>query len=230
MKISTLLWVTISASALDSLNPIAITQQFALQSMVEKKRKIIAFIVSMGLTNFTAGMLVYYGLAAVFKKWLDAWMSQNGALLRIGAVVVGAICICAAGWFVYSKWIKKQSEQTEEGEIKKPKSLSTWSLFVMGIVFCGFELTSALPYFAYLTFLVQYKLSIPVVTSILLLYNLIYSLPLILLLIVSMFFDNKLEKIYSIFQKVVHGVIKVASPIVLSALGAVSVMYGFSFL
>ena len=46
------LLVTISTSAFDSLNPMAIGQQFVLQGLVKKPRDIWYFILTTGFVNF----------------------------------------------------------------------------------------------------------------------------------------------------------------------------------
>jgi hypothetical protein len=61
------------------------------------------------------------------------------------------------------------------------KSVSPLSLTLLGIVATASELTSALPYFAFLAILFNYQLSVLSVAGILALYNFIYSLPLIIL-------------------------------------------------
>lgn len=66
-------------------------------------------------------------------------------------------------------------------EAKTPKQLTRTSLFVMGAVFCGIELTGALPYFGFLTLISAYGLSVPLVVRFFALYTLGYSAPLIAL-------------------------------------------------
>ena len=55
-----LLVSTILTSAVDSLNPIAIAQQFFLQGIVKKPEHIWYFIGSMLLTNLVSGFLAYF--------------------------------------------------------------------------------------------------------------------------------------------------------------------------
>lgn len=56
-----LLVSTILTSAVDSLNPIALTQQFVLQGIVKKPKHIWYFIVSILLTNLVSGFLADFG-------------------------------------------------------------------------------------------------------------------------------------------------------------------------
>lgn len=66
------LWITaLITSAIDSLNPIAISQQFVLQGLVKNKHHIWFFIVSIAFTNFLAGILAYYGLLTPLSRFFS---------------------------------------------------------------------------------------------------------------------------------------------------------------
>src|SRR5690606_27128103 len=66
-----LLITAILTSAVDSLNPVAITQQFVLQGMVKRPRDIWYFILPTGITNFIGGFLAYYGLVSIIGSFFD---------------------------------------------------------------------------------------------------------------------------------------------------------------
>lgn len=76
---------------------------------------------------------------------------------------------------------KNDSSNNEENTAKSPAQRSPLSLFFMGATFCAVELTSALPYFGFLTLLAGYNLTVPFVFSYLLLYCFMYVLPLLVL-------------------------------------------------
>ena len=63
-----LIVTTILASAADSVNPVAITQQFVLQGMVRKRQHIWFFIAATFLTNLACGMLAYCGLLEILVR------------------------------------------------------------------------------------------------------------------------------------------------------------------
>ena len=71
-----LIFTTIFTSAADSLNPVAITQQFILQGMVKKPKHIWFFILATGITNFIGGLMAYYGLVAVISNIFDLILKQ----------------------------------------------------------------------------------------------------------------------------------------------------------
>ena len=107
---------------------------------------------------------------------------------------------------------------------KNPSQLSPLFLFFLGAAFCAVELTSAFPYFGFLAILTTYNLTFPLVIVFLIIYDLIYVLPLILLY----FAYNKLQgtaiikKIESILSKVAAYIV----PVVVTLLGILLLYYG----
>lgn len=217
-----LLGTTIATSFLDSLNPSAIAQQMILQSMVKTKRHIWFFILGIGLANLILGLAVYYGIVAWVSRLLSLAVTRYPIPLFSLALIAGAVCFM---WGIC--WIRKtQCTQASQGDesTKEPVSLSPISLFIMGAAFCAVELTSALPYFGFLTLLTGYQLAFPAVLLFVLLYDFMYILPLILLY----FGYNRLQGTKAI-QKLESILGKVSAYIVPGAIalvGAILAYYG----
>ncbi len=117
---------------------------------------------------------------------------------------------------------KNDSSNNEENTAKSPAQLSPLSLFFMGATFCAVELTSALPYFGFLTLLAGYNLTVPFVFSYLLLYCFMYVLPLLVLYVGY----NKLRGT-RIIQRLEGMLQRVSSYIVPGALGLVGILLLF---
>ncbi|WP_265456743.1 GAP family protein [Enterococcus sp. HY326] len=207
----TLLSMTLVTSAADSLNPIAIAQQLVFQSVSRKKNDIIGFILGIGLTNFAAGVLVYYGLAALVQRYLTGILTAYPQIIPIGEIIIGLVLV---GYLVH-RWVRRKAVVTnEETEIKKPtKTLDFKTLFGLGIISCGLELTSALPYFAFLAILLQYELPFIGVVAILAIYNVIYSMPLIVIFACSLYFSDHLDRFYKKFTVLMGFVISKVIPL-----------------
>ncbi len=174
-----LLGTTITTSFLDSLNPSAIAQQMLLQTMVKIKRHIWFFILGIGLANLLLGLAVYYGLIAWIAR-LFSLTVQNYPLPVYGVALMAGVLCLVLGICLIRK--THRSLGCDEGDSPKaPVSLSPISLFMMGAAFCAVELTSALPYFGFLTLLTGYHFAFPLVFLFILVYDLMYVLPLILL-------------------------------------------------
>ncbi len=221
-----LLGTTLSASLVDSLNPSAIAQQMLLQAMVKKKKHIWFFISGIGLANFVLGLAVYYGVIEWATKLFSS-LTVKYPFYVYGAELAAAVICIAVGIAMIIK-TKRAKSAEDKNNVKTPASLVPLSLFVMGAAFCAVELTSALPYFGFLTMLSTYKLSLPLVLLFILIYCFIYILPLILLY----FGYNKLQgtKVIKTLEKVLGRISSYVVPVVLTAAGVFLLCKGISSL
>lgn len=212
----TLLITTLITSFIDSFNPIAITQQFVLQGMVRKPSHILYFILPTGITNFLGGLMVYYGVATLVKElWTGAVRHHADVLFAAELLLAGVLLI------VFVRSLRAAPEN--EGQLTVRGKLTPTTLVVLGVTATITELLTALPYFAFLAILLQYELSLPVVSAVLLLYNLIYMAPLLVMYLVYM----RARRHFDVFYQKIHLVLTAASRVlapllILSAVGALT--------
>lgn len=212
--------MTLATSAADSLNPIAIAQQLVFQSVSRKKQDIVGFIIGIGFTNFAAGLLVYYGLAALAQQFLGQLLSQYPVIIPAGEIVIGAVLL-----LYLVKRLFSQKVETEE--VKRPdKKLGFGNLLGLGFISCCLELSSALPYFAFLAILLQYQLPVIGVVAILAVYNVIYSMPLIVIYICSLYFSDHLDRFYHKFSVWMSYILTKVIPVILLLIGLVLLVHG----
>lgn len=233
---------TILTSAADSLNPIAITQQFVLQGMVRKPQHIWYFILSIALTNLASGYLAYYGLLAVFGSFAEKLIAGFGTHLFAAELMLGITFLMLCCWLVQNQRIQKLKLQlrsaseerelpsAEEAAAKKIKSVSPIALVVLGIAATISELLTALPYFAFLGILFQYQLSLGELTGLLLVYNTIYSLPLIFLYIVYMRARDQFDRLYLWMKQKMSVVSGGIAPAAAGLIGSLLVYHSLSIL
>lgn len=208
-----LILTIIITSAADSLNPVAITQQFVLQSLVKKPKHIWFFILATGVTNFTGGLMVYYGLVAIVSTLFTTVLLTHQQNLLILELITGIMMLILACYVVLDQRIKcaiykgqLQNEDNQEMKdqqiiAEKIKSVSPIALIVLGVLATITELATALPYFAFLAVLLNYKLTFLQVISILLLYNFIYSSPLMMLYFIYRKKQVLFDKLYKLIKK-----------------------------
>lgn len=237
-----LIITTILTSAADSLNPVAITQQFVLQGMVKKPKHIWFFILATGVTNFIGGLMVYYGLVTVISGILSPIFEKYGRNLYIFEFIMGIAALMLAFYFVLKQKIQsvvrqvqlqnpESMEESDEQQItQKIKSVSPFSLAVLGVIATISELTTALPYFAFLAVLLNYELTVIQVVSILLLYNFIYSSPLMILYFIYMKKQSLFERVYSLIKKQMARWSVVIIPLVLALIGVVIIHHSVNLL
>lgn len=240
---------TILTSAADSLNPIAITQQFVLQGMVKKPQHIWYFILSIALTNLTSGYLAYYGLITVIGGFTEKIIAGFGKYLLAAELMLGVVFLILCCWLFQNQRIQKlklqrlpssekkdlSSEEkdlpsAEEAVVKKIKSVSPMALVVLGVTATISELVTALPYFAFLGILFQYQLSLGEVTGLLLVYNTIYSLPLIILYVVYMKARSRFDILYLWMKQKMSRISEGIAPAAAGLLGSFLVFHSLSIL
>ncbi len=226
-----LLIATITTSAIDSLNPVGITQQFVLQGLVKKRHHIWYFIVATATVNFIGGMLVYYGLAAVVKNYMNMILDRYSQLVYTAGLILGILVLVAVSYSIMKKKDKSPENKTsslkgdfaehlvESNTLLKFKSLNPVSLFFLGSVATICEIPTALPYFAFISIILNYELPVLTVVLIMLLYNLIYSSPLIILYVLYVKFQNKVDKLYSIIKEKMSKYSSILTPLVVVSIG-----------
>ncbi len=207
-----LIITTVLTSAADSVNPVAITQQFVLQGMVKKPKHIWFFIMATFFTNFAGGLLAYFGFIAVLSNVMGAIFEKFGNNIFIVECGIGILLLVFTCYSILRQRNKKakqvvgltQDNDTEDDEkqkiAKKLKSVTPFSLTILGVLATIAELTSALPYFAFLAILLNHQLNLLELIIILVIYNLIYSSPLMILYFVYRLKQNLFERLYKIMK------------------------------
>ncbi len=238
-----LLLTTILTSAADSLNPFAITQQFVLQGMLKKPKHIWYFIVPTGVVNLIGGFLVYFGLAAFIANFFSRITESYGQFLFIAELILGII-FCSSAFFLIQNskisLLKNRIQSIESGEkvnkndegeaLRKIKSVSPLALIILGAGATLSELTTALPYFAFLAVLLNYQLSFLQLSFILVIYNTIYTLPLIVLYFVYIKAQNKFDRLYLVIKTQIAKWSNILAPTVMALIGVGLIFHSMTLL
>lgn len=209
------LWATtLLTSGLDSLNPMAIGQQFILQGMVRKPRDIWYFILPTGMLNFLGGVLFYFGLSDLFVAVFQKIKEESAPFL-------GQIYLLLAVFFLLLFLIvllrkPKESEQQQAVEIKG--SLSPLTLIMLGSGATLSELATAFPYFAFLGLLINQELSPGWVLLLMTVYNLSYMSPLVLMFVVYVKKRDSFDRFYHWIQQQMIRWKKVLVPLILGGI------------
>lgn len=235
-KMETLIITLLATSSVDSLNPIGITQQFILQGMVKKPRHIWYFILTTAVVNIIFGYMVYYGIIKFIDMFWDYLLSKYALSIFSFEILLGVcLFLFSVGW-LYKKNILKNKALTdsdnqlsEESKVKsKIKHLTPLTLINIGIVSTVSELTSAIPYFVFLSVLITYKFSFATLTFVLICYNIIYIAPFVLLYVIYLLSKEKFDKMYVFFREKCNKILECFIPLLLLIISVVIINNGIA--
>ena len=170
----TLLLSLVAIATLDSLNPTATALQIYLLSTPRPIARSIAFICGVFLAYWTTGLLIILGLGELMRTAISAvnfaWFEQylHGLQLVTGVVLM------------FVGFTLKTLTQLDQK--KRPQKLTADRTFLLGMAVTIWEFPTALPYLAAIEQIARAKLDLFVIMNILGVYNLIFVLPLIILL------------------------------------------------
>lgn len=162
----TLLVAIIVIAIFDSLNPSLFVAQLYLLTTPRPVPRVLAYIVGVLAVNFLGGLLVLGGLRTLFVGFVQS-LDPNlfyAAELTLGVVLIG-----------FGLWMRLKPNHVEA---PKPRSLSIGNALLLGGAVMINELTTALPYFVAIERLAQAELSLGWNVFALVVYNVVFGLPL----------------------------------------------------
>ncbi len=180
---SALLPSLIAIAALDSLNPSAIALQVYLLGTTKPIPRSIAFVIGIFFAYWTSGLLAVLGLDRLIQTVIvNSGFSLSTPLFYIIQFLTGIILSIVG----VTLRIPTQSEP-----VKAPQKLNLAKTFLLGMSVTILEFPTALPYFAAIEQIVRANLDLLSTMSILALYNLIFVLPPIALIVIYLFFHRQ---------------------------------------
>lgn len=162
--------VIISIALLDSLNPVTIAVHIYLLGTPQPRIRTLTFIAGIFLAYFSGGLILLLGLNSILM-----YLANLPDQIWYSAQAVVALALI--GFAVYL-W-----RGTSDGsEPVQPASLHPINTFWLGFAATLSDLPTAIPYIAALERMLQAKLSVWWLLGATAFYNLIYILPLLILL------------------------------------------------
>jgi hypothetical protein len=227
----------LSIGFLDSLNPSSIAMTFVILGS-EKQKILEATLYTLGI--YTASFLIGVGFLLVFhffghnlqdlinfrstfdlEEFIKKSVTESNhqhLLTFFGIELIAGPLI-----MYYAFKVRKKSVVTK---IRKFTDSNLWSAFKLGILLNLIELTTSLPYFGVLTSMYINKINWPVSMVILLLYNVVYVLPTIGLVLIYIYFNDKFDSIILVVNKGIEVTIQFLRFVLLLLLGASSTLVG----
>ena len=179
--------VAVVAIALpDCINPSLIGGELLLATGPHPRRRTAMFTLAAGFVTFVFGVAFALGLGDLILAVLPkpgptvkyALIAAAGAVLMIGGTVV---------------WLRRRALVSDDPE--KARRTASGSSALFGATIAGFELLTAFPYFAAIAMIVGSGVSNPEKVSLLALYCIVYTLPLIVIAVIFAVMGKRAEDI-----------------------------------
>jgi len=169
----------------DSINPSAIVVTLYLLSGGRAPAQIVVYVAAIFLTYLTLGVMMMSGIDALLPS-LETVGSG-----RLGLIVQGLIGLALLLYAIRAPATAKAAPRVE------PSANSYAALALLGVTVTTMELPTAVPYFGAIALLTTADLPIARWLPLLVLYNAIFVLPPVLLLVGHIIFGGRLDARYA---------------------------------
>lgn len=183
---------TLAAIALlDSINPNAMAVQIYLLSTPKPIPRSIAFIFGDFLAAWISGMLIALGMMQLVANFFD----RLGDLLYVMQFIIG-VALVILGWNI--------GKLMQQSKAKRPKSLKPTATFLFGLTMALVEAPTALPFLVAIERITQIDPTLVQLALLLLFYVLVFIFPLVVLVAVYYFSQNRESRILLNIQAFVN--------------------------
>jgi cytochrome c biogenesis protein CcdA len=181
----TVLLGLLALALLDSINPSAIVVTLYLLSQRRAPARVVAYVAAIFLTYLALGAMMMLGIDALLPA-LRTWTST-----RAGFIVQGLIGLAMLLYAIRAPATPKPGARVEPG------ATTYAALSLLGVTVTILELPTAVPYFGAVALLTSAGLTPAQWLLLLILYNTIFVLPPVALLVGQMTFGSRLDARYA---------------------------------
>jgi cytochrome c biogenesis protein CcdA len=175
----------LALAVVDSINPSAIVVTLYLLSRESAAAPVVVYLAAIFLTYLALGVMMMSGLAALLPA-----LRLTGSS-RVELVVQGLIGL---GMLIYA--VRSPAAATSAPELE-PRASTYAALVALGVTVTAMELPTAVPYFGAIALLTTAGLPLAQWLPLLVIYNAIFILPPLLLLLGQLLFGRRLERRYA---------------------------------
>lgn len=219
---NTLIAPLVAIAVLDSLNPTATAIQVYLLSTPKPIARSVLFIFGVFLAYWTAGLLIVLGFGKVITTLMNSAGSfLSNPIIYILQFIIGAVML-AVGWTL--------NTADERKTVKHPKNLKLTYTFLLGLGVTIWEFPTALPYLAALERVIQARLDLLSLMSVLSLYNVLFVLPLVILLGIYILFQESAVPLLNAINRSINKFAPKILRVILIGLGAILIIDCIAYL
>lgn len=176
---------------IDSINPSALgVTMFLLLSRNAVTSKVLTYIAGVFVSYFVIGLLLMVGLESV-----QAYLYSSAAYAVQGVLGFGLLV-----YSIFSGSFQRLIPKKEPQEQAQSKTQGSAGLFLLGITVTALEFVTAFPYLGAIGILTNEGLPFTQWLPVLLIYNIIFILPPLALLLVYKVVGERLEKHFAVWQ------------------------------
>lgn len=180
-----LLIFLLGMSLVDSLNPFSIAVHIFLLGILKNTNRIALYVLGILLVYFLGGIVIFTGLTTVFDKLAEKFATIPEFVLYVVESIFG-VALAVYGFIEYRKGNK--SYQVLEG-----KDVSAWTLILLGAGGTLSDLPTAIPYLGFIAKMTEMRIDILIGCGLLLIYNIIYILPLLIIWALYLAYKDKIR-------------------------------------
>ena len=175
----------LALAVVDSINPSAIVVTLYLLSGGRRPAQIVVYVAAIFVTYLTLGVMMMSGI--------DALLPSLGTIgsSRLGLIVQGVIGLAMLLYAIRAPTTVKRAPPVG------PSASSNAALALLGVTVTTMELPTAVPYFGAIALLTTADLPMMQWLPLLVLYNAIFVLPPVLLLVGHIVFGKRLDARYA---------------------------------
>ena len=200
----------------DSLNPVTILIAVYLGAGADPVRRLSAYAVGVFAAYFLGGVALTLGPAELLRAALDG-VQIPGADVAALAAGAGLVIAAVALW----------KRRGRLARVRLPRALvEPRSALVLGAVVTALDLPTAFPYFGAIAVIVGADISLPAQVLMLGLFNALYVLPIVLVLVARLVFGARCQVLMA---RVTAGIERIAAPLLAAgtcAIGGALVVHG----
>ena len=175
----------VALAVVDSINPSAIVVTLFLLSRERVSAQVVVYVAAIFLTYLTLGALMMSGIDALLPSFGAAGSG------RLGLIVQGLIGLAMLLYAIRAPATAASAPRVE------PSASTFAALALLGVTVTAMELPTAVPYFGAIALLTTAGLQMERWLPLLVLYNAIFVLPPVLLLLGHLAFGRRLEARYA---------------------------------
>ena len=175
----------LALALVDSINPSAIVVTLYLLSRERVPAQVVVYVAAIFLTYLTLGAMLMLGIDALLPSL------RTTASSRLGFIVQGLVGLAMLVYAIRAPTTAKSAPRVE------PSASTYAALALLGVVVTTMELPTAVPYFGAIALLTTADLPMARWLPLLILYNAIFVLPPVLLLVGHIVFGRRLDARYA---------------------------------